>query len=124
MNTKKRFLLPIILILAALIAVFCACSGGGGGSGGKEEETPNALHVTVPEGKLVLRNGGTATVRVTSEAPINEDNYVWESSDESIGKVESQGKLARVTATGRGECTITVTNGKYETSFTLIVGIT
>lgn len=120
MNTKKRFLLPLILIVAALMAILCACGGGGG----SETDGPNALHVTVPEGKLVLRNGGTATVRVTSDNPLNEDKYVWESSNESIGTVEYQGKVARVTATGRGECTITVTNGKYEASFTLVVGLT
>ena len=118
MNTKKRFLLPIILIVAVLMAVLCACGGGG------ENNGPNALHVTVPEGKLVLRNGGTATVRVTSDNPLNEDKYFWKSSDESIGTVEYQGKVARVTATGRGECIITVSNGKLETSFTLIVGLT
>ena len=118
---KKRFLLPIIMILAAFLALFCAC-----GTVEKEEEVtvPNALHVAVPEGKLVLRNGGTATVRVTSEAPLNEDKYVWESSDQTIGTVEYQGKIAMVTATGRGECTITVSNGSLKTSFTLIVGLT
>ena len=120
MNTKKRFLLPIILIVAALMAILCACGGGGGG----EDTGPNALHVTVPEGRLVLRNGGTATVRVTSDSPLDEDKYVWKSSDESIGTVESQGKIARVTATGRGECVITVSHGKLTTSFTLIVGLT
>lgn len=111
---KKRFLLPVILLLAALMAILCACG---------EKTGPNALHVAVPEGKLVLRNGATATVRVTSDNPLNEDKYVWKSSDESIGKVEYQGKIARVTATGRGECTIIVSNGSYTASFTLIVGL-
>ena len=117
MNRKKRFLLPIILLVAALMAILCACGGGG-------KDGPNALHVAVPEGKLVLRNGGTATVRVTSDNPLNEDKYVWKSSDEAVGTVEYQGKIARVKATGRGECIITVTNGKLTTSFTLIVGLT
>ena len=120
---KKRFVLPIIMILAAFLALFCAC-----GTVEEPEEGeipgPNALHVALPEGKLVLRNGGTATVRVTSDSPLNEEKYVWESSNASIGTVEYQGKVARVTATGRGECTITVSNGSYTTSFTLIVGLT
>ena len=81
------------------------------------------LYVTVPEGKLVLRNGGTATVRAKNSIPMTGE-YVWESSDETIAVIESQGELARVTAKKRGECTITVTNGEYSASFTLIVGTT
>ena len=80
------------------------------------------LIVTVPEGKLVLRNGGKATVRVKSLIPLTGE-YVWSSSDTSICTVESQGEIAIVTAKSRGECFVTVRNGEYATSFEFIVGI-
>ena len=80
------------------------------------------LRVTVPEGKLVLRNGGQATVRVKSLISLTGE-YEWSSSDTSICTVEAQGEIAIVTAKARGECFVTVRNGDYATSFELIVGI-
>lgn len=77
---------------------------------------------SVPEGKLVLRKDATVSVKVKSLTELTGE-YVWESSDTSIGTVEYQGDLARVTAVARGECTITVRNGSHAASFTLIVGI-
>ena len=81
------------------------------------------LYVTVPEGKLVVRNGTTVTVRAKNTVPMTGE-YVWTSSDETMAVVESQGEIARVTAKKRGECTITVTNGNYSASFTFVVGLT
>lgn len=80
------------------------------------------LSVTVPEGKLVVRNGQVVTVRVKSAIPLTGE-YEWSVSDAAIAKVESQGDIAMITATKRGECTVTVANGVYTTSFTFIVGI-
>lgn len=80
------------------------------------------LSVTVPEGRLVVRNNATVTVRAKSLTPLTEE-YTWESSDTSVATVEYQGEIARVTSVGRGECTVTVRNGIYSASFTLIVGL-
>ena len=80
------------------------------------------LVITVPEGRLVMRNGESATVRVKSLIPLTGE-YEWESSDTSIATVEYQGAIAIVTAKKRGECTITVRNGGYSSSFKFIVGI-
>ena len=80
------------------------------------------LSVTVPEGKLVVRNNTTVTVRAKSITALTGE-YVWESSDPTIATVEAQGVIARVTAKKRGECTITVKNGIYSASFTFIVGL-
>lgn len=82
------------------------------------------LSVTVPEGMLVLRNGATVTVRAKSLTPLTGE-YTWESSDESIATVEFQGEIARVTARKRSAegCTITVRNGIYSASFTVVVGL-
>lgn len=77
---------------------------------------------SVPEGKLVLRKDATVSVKVKSLTELTGE-FVWESSDTSIGTVEYQGDLARVTAVARGECTITVRNGSHAASFTLVVGI-
>lgn len=79
------------------------------------------ITVTVPEGKLVLRKGATVTVKANGTEGLGD--VVWESSDEGIGAVESQGKIARVTAVARGECVITVRCGGYSAAFTLIVGL-
>ena len=80
------------------------------------------LSVTVPEGRLVVRNNTTVTVRAKSITALTGE-YVWESSDPTIATVEAQGVIARVTAKKRGECTITVKNGIYSASFTFIVGL-
>ena len=79
---------------------------------------------TVPEGKLVLRKDQVISVPVKSYAPLPQEDYVWESSDTTIATLEYQGSLARIKAVKRGECTITVRNGSYTASFTLIVGLT
>ena len=81
------------------------------------------LSVTVPEGKLVLRKGGKATVRAKSLIALTGE-YEWYSSDTAIATVEYQGEIAIVTAVARGECTITVRNGDYTASFKFIVGLT
>ena len=80
------------------------------------------LSVTVPEGKLVLRKNATVTVKVKGTEELDGD-IVWESSDTSIGTVESQGAIARVTAVARGECVIRVRCGSDSAEFTLIVGL-
>ncbi len=80
------------------------------------------LTVGLPTGKLVLRRNESARVRAYAEGTLSGE-AVWESSDVSIGTVEYQGMIAVVTAVSRGECTITVTYGGEQCSFTLIVGI-
>ena len=86
-------------------------------------ESPLSFEKTVPEGKLVLRKGGQATVRVNSSIPLTGE-YEWSSSDDTIATVEYQGAIAIVTAKNRGDCTITVRNGAYEASFVVSVGLT
>ena len=81
------------------------------------------LSVTVPEGMLVFRKGGQASVRVKSLIELTGE-YEWYSSNTSIATVEYQGELAMVTAVARGECIITVRNGEYTASFKCIVGLT
>lgn len=71
---------------------------------------------------LVLRRNVSATVRAFAEESLSGD-VIWESSDVSVGTVESQGLIAVVTAVSGGVCTITVTYGGESASFTLIVGI-
>lgn len=87
----------------------------------KVEGSP--LSVFIPEGILVLKAAGTASVRAHSEIALDEETAVWTTSDSAIGTVDGQGFVATVTAVKRGECTITVTCDKYAASFTLIVGI-
>lgn len=82
------------------------------------------LSVSVPTGKLVLIKNATATVRLKSTSPISDEDIVWESSDETIGTVEYQGRIAIVTAVKRGSCVITARCGNDRVSFTLIVGKT
>lgn len=80
------------------------------------------LSVTLYQDRLVLRKLAKATVKVKSSVPLSGE-YIWESSDPSIGTVEYQNDIAIVTAVARGECSITVKNGTYIKSFTLIVGL-
>ncbi len=88
----------------------------------KVEVYVSPLSVTVPSGVLVLIKNAKATVRLKSSSPIEEQDIVWESSDETIGTVEYQGRIAIVTAVKRGQCTITARCGADKASFTLIVG--
>ena len=84
------------------------------------------LSVTVPEGKLVVRNGQVVTVRAKSLIPLDEDKYEWTVSEPDYATVENQGSIAMITAKKRTKdvtCIITVRNGNYTASFELIVGL-
>lgn len=76
----------------------------------------------VPSGKLVVRKNAVVTVKAWISEGLT-DPVTWESSDESVCEIASQGSIARITALKRGECTVTVRCGAYSSDFLFIVGI-
>ncbi len=78
------------------------------------------LSVFLPEGLLVLKKGGKASVRALMGVPY-EDDAEWTTSDRSVASVEGNGLTARVVAVGTGSCTMTVRASGYEASFTVTV---
>lgn len=86
-------------------------------------EKDTRLTVNLPAGKLILKKGRSATVKAFAQEGLTGD-YVWESSDETVGTVEYQGAIAIVTVHKKGTCTITVHCGTASSSFELICGLT
>lgn len=81
------------------------------------------LTVRLPEGKIVLSKGSTATVQAHSIKEGSGD-YVWQVSCDGI-TVESQGKIARITVSDTcpdGEYDATVTYSGNTCTFKIIIG--
>ncbi len=83
---------------------------------------PSPLEINLPLGKLIIKKNVTASVLAFFDGEM-QGEPVWTTSDPSIGTVEAQGLLARVTAVDRGECVITVSVDGYSASFRLTVGV-
>lgn len=80
---------------------------------------PSVEELTLSETSLELKIDDTQTVSYTIEPEKAADVEVaWESSDESVAKVNSSGKI---TAKGEGSCTITATAGGKSDSLKVTV---
>ncbi len=82
------------------------------------------LSVFLPTGKIVLTQGGTATVRAKILEGVQGDGYTWVSESDYV-TIESQDAIARVTVSGAcpdGEYPVTVTYGAETYTFLVIVG--
>lgn len=83
-------------------------------------EPPQSLSVRLPQDMLVLHVGGSAVVQAVADDSLTGD-ISWDITDTSIAEIEYQGLIVRVEALAAGQCTVTVTFGEEQDSFTLIV---
>lgn len=81
---------------------------------------PKLLSVRLPEAKLILSVGQTATVKALREESLV-GQAVFTSDDPAVASVLSQGDIVRVTAVKAGTCTVTVTVGSESERFTVTV---
>ncbi len=65
---------------------------------------PNAKKIKLSKSSMTLQKGKSAVLKVTYTPSDSREKILWKSSDTSVAKVSSKGK---VTAVGAGTCTIT-----------------
>lgn len=124
---KTHRLLWISTLVTLFTFSFVACGGGDSGPNSEPvNPTPIPSKVTVTgvtlnKTNLSLVEGGTETLSATvTPSNATNKNVTWSSSDTSIAKVDSNGKITAVAA-GTATITVTTADGNKKATCTVTV---